>query len=504
VTSTAPMKPLFALLAIVAITPLTMADDLGIFAGAGDVGAVRTPGRIAYDAGRQIYLLAGTGANMWFDQDEFFFVWKKVSGDFILSADMAFDGEGVDPHRKLGLMIRESLEPDARYVDVARHGDGLVSLQYRQAPGGDTAEIRSAVTQADTLRLERDGDRYIMSVARRGDTLTPTEVSSIQLPDEVYVGLFVCAHNADVVEQGRFGNVRITVPAPDDFEPYQDYYASRLEIMDVTTGHRRVVHTQPDSMQAPNWTVDGRALIYNRNGLLYRFEIETGEVSRIDTGFATRNNNDHALSFDGRRLAISHHADEHDGNSMIYTLPATGGTPQLVTRRGPSYFHGWSPDGQWLTFTGGRNGAWDIYKVRADGSGDEVRLTDDPALDDGSEFSPDGEYIYFNSARSGKMQIWRMRPDGSGQEQVTDDKFNNWFPHVSPDGEKLVWLAYPPEVEPADHPWYQRVYLMMKPVAGGEARVLAAIYGGQGTINVPSWSPDSRYIAFVSNTVVLE
>ena len=298
--------------------------------------------------------------------------------------------------------------------------------------------------------------------------------------------------------------MRITVPAPDDFEPYQDYYASRLEIMDVTTGHRRVVHTTPDSMQAPNWTVDGRALIYNRNGLLYRFEIATGEVSRIDTGFATRNNNDHALSFDGQWLGISHHAADHDGNSMVYTLPVTGGTPQLVTLRGPSYFHGWSPDGTWLTFTGGRNGEWDIYKIRADGSEDEIRLTDDPALDDGSEFSPDGEYIYFNSARSGKMQIWRMRPDGSGQEQVSDDEFNNWFPHVSPDGKMLVWLAYPPDIEPADHPWYKRVYLVMKPVAGGETRVLAALYGGQGTINVPSWSPDSRYIAFVSNTVVLE
>jgi TolB protein len=306
------------------------------------------------------------------------------------------------------------------------------------------------------------------------------------------------------MEQGRFGNVRITVPAPDDFEPYRDYYASRLEIMDVTTGHRRVVHTRPDSMQAPNWTVDGRALIYNRNGLLYRFDIETGAAGLIDTGFANQNNNDHALSFDGERLAISHHSDDHDGNSMIYTLPVTGGTPQLVTRRGPSYFHGWSPDGRWLTFTGGRDGEWDIYKIRADGSGEEIRLTDHPALDDGSEFSPDGEYIYFNSARSGRMQIWRMRPDGSGQEQVSDDEFNNWFPHVSPDGEKLVWLAYPPEVDPSDHPWYQRVYLVMKPVAGGEPRVLAALYGGQGTINVPSWSPDSRYIAFVSNTVVLE
>jgi TolB protein len=343
-----------------------------------------------------------------------------------------------------------------------------------------------------------------MSVARKGERFTTEEFGDIELPDEVHVGLFICAHNPDVVETGRFSNVRITVPAPADFQPYQDYYASRLEIMDVDTGHRTVVHTQPDSMQAPNWTHDGKALIYNRNGLLYRFDIASGEAERIDTGFATQNNNDHVISFDGRRLGISHHSADHGGDSMIYTLPLTGGVPELVTRRGPSYFHGWSPDGEWLTFTGGRDGEWDIYKIRSDGSEDEIRLTDDPALDDGSEYSPDGEFIYFNSARTGRMEIWRMRPDGAAQEQVTDDEYNNWFPHVSPDGKRIVYLAYPPDIEPADHPWYKHVYLMLMPAAGGEARVIANLYGGQGTINVPSWSPDGTRIAFVSNTVELE
>jgi Tol biopolymer transport system component len=168
---------------------------------------------------------------------------------------------------------------------------------------------------------------------------------------------------------------------------------------------------------------------------------------------------------------------------------------------GPSYFHGWSPDGKWLTYTGGRNGEWDIYRIRADGAGSEIRLTDHPALDDGSEFTPDGRYIWFNSSRSGKMQLWRMEPDGTNLQRMTYDEYNNWFPHPSPDGKQVVYLAYSPEVAPDDHPWYQQVYLMLMPAEGGEARVIANLYGGQGTINVPSWSPDGRRLAFVSNSV---
>jgi TolB protein len=152
-----------------------------------------------------------------------------------------------------------------------------------------------------------------------------------------------------------------------------------------------------------------------------------------------------------------------------------------------------------VVYTGGRDGAWDIYRSSSRG-GEETRLTTHEALDDGPEYTPDGEWIYFNSARTGRMQIWRMRPDGGGQEQVTDDGYNNWFPHISPDGRWIAFLSYGPEIQADDHPWYKHVYLRLMPFAGGEPEVIAYVYGGQGTINVPSWSPDSRRLAFVSNT----
>jgi Tol biopolymer transport system component len=189
----------------------------------------------------------------------------------------------------------------------------------------------------------------------------------------------------------------------------------------------------------------------------------------------------------------------------VYTVPVGGGTPRRITTRGPSYLHGWSPDGRFLVYTAERGGDFDVYRISAEG-GDETRLTSAPGLDDGPEYSPDGKYIYFNSARSGTMQIWRMRADGSAQEQLTSDQYNNWFPHVSPDGQWIVFLSFMKDVAPSDHPFYKQVYLRLMPAGrderGATARVVGYVYGGQGTINVPSWAPDSRRVAFVSNSDV--
>jgi Tol biopolymer transport system component len=477
---------------------------LGIFDAQTDVGARRPSGSTSYDPQHQTYLVAGSGQKMWDDRDAFHFVWKRMTGNFILSTRARFVGPGIDARRKIGWTIRPSLEGNGPHVTAALHGDGLAALQFRPTTGAMTEEARSraALPDADAvIQLERRDGVYVMSVARFGDTLVTQELPGISLPDTVHVGLFVGAHSDTVVERAEFSNVRVTIPVRRDLVAYREYIGSRLEVLDVATGRATIVHQYRGSFQAPNWTPDGNALIYAQEGRLYRFDLASRSVEPINTGFATRNNNDHVLSFDGRTMGISHHAAEDSGASIIYTLPANGGTPTRVTAKGPSYLHGWSPDGRWLVYTARRNGVYDVYKIPATG-GDEIRLTSAPGLDDGPEFTPDGAYIYFNSSRSGRMQIWRMRPDGSEQRQITNDGFNNWFPHISPDGRWIAYIAFPPDVAPDDHPFYKHVLLRLMPIDGGPARVIAYVYGGQGTINVPSWSPDGTRLAFVSNSTM--
>jgi TolB protein len=478
---------------------------LGDFDGHGDVGSPRLAGSATYNAASQEYTLTAAGANMWGPRDELHFAWKRMKGDFILQARVELLGTGVDPHRKLGWIVRSTLDADSPHAAGVVHGDGLTSLQYRRSKGAATEEIRSAITGADVVQLERRGGAYTLAVARFGEPFTLSQLSELALGDDVHVGLFLCSHNADVIEKAVFRDVRIIRPARAGFVPYQDYVGSRLEILEVSSGRRQVVHASAQPFEAPNWTPDGSALIFNGSGRgesrgrLFRFDLATRRAEPIDTGFANRNNNDHVLSFDGATLGISDQS-QGDHRSTIYTVPVAGGTPKRITPLTPSYLHGWSPDGKFLVYTGGRNDEYDIYKIAADGSGGEIRLTDSKGLDDGPEYSPDGRYIYFNSVRSGTMQIWRMKPDGADPEQVTRDEHNNWFPHLSPDGRWIAFLSFSKDVDPADHPYYKQVYLRRMPVEGGAARVIAYVYGGQGTINVPSWSPDGRMLAFVSNS----
>ncbi len=473
---------------------------LGIFTTQSSVG--REKGSVSYDPQHQTYLIAGSGQNMWDTRDDFHFVWKRLTGNFILSTRARFIGRGVEEHRKIGWTIRPSFDPSGPHVTAALHGDGLTSLQFRRQAGAMTEEEKSADSLPDAdavIQLERRDGEYIMTVAPFGDTLVTTRLSGVSLPDTVYVGLFVCAHNDTVTERATFSNVRITTPAPKTLVPYRDYLGSSLEILDVATGNATVIHHYRGSFQAPNWTHDGKALIYVQEGRLYRFDLASRTPVAINTGFATRNNNDHVLSFDGRMMAISNHLVDSGAPSIVYTVPATGGVPKRITAKGPSYLHGWSPDGRWLVYVGERNDSLDVYKISAAG-GDEIRLTTAPGLDDGPEYTPDGAYVYFNSSRTGLMQIWRMRPDGSGQEQITNDGFNNWFPHISPDGKWIAYIAFGTDVDPNDHPFYKHVSLRLMPSGGGPFRVIAYLYGGQGTINVPSWSPDGKRLAFVSNS----
>jgi TolB protein len=474
---------------------------VGYFENSGDVGQPAIAGSTVYDAAAQRYTMTGSGTNMWGARDEFQMAWRRLTGDFILRTHAAFVGAGVDPHRKIGWIVRRTLDADSPYVDATVHGDGLTSLQFRRTAGAITEQVESPLKAANVIQLERRGRTYAMSVARFGEPFTRSEVSDIDLGDEVYVGLFVCAHNPKVSEQAIFHNVRIVVPPKAGWVPYRDYIGSNLEVLSLDTGERKVLHTSPISLQAPNWTPDGKALIYNSTGRLYRFDLATNTPAEIDTAFAMRHNNDHVLSFGGQMLGISHHTQEDNNRSVIYTVPVTGGTPKRVTAKSPSYLHGWSPDNRTLIYTGQRDGELDIYSISVDG-GEETRLTTATGVDDGSEYSPDGKWIYFNSARTGRMQIWRMRPDGSGQEQLTSDEYNNWFPHVSPDGQSVAILSYGADVEAGDHPFYRQVYLRVMKPDGSAPKVVAYVFGGQGSINVPSWSPDSKRLAFVSNTAL--
>ncbi len=460
---------------------------LGLFENHADVGAVRLAGTAEFDPAKGSYRVTGSGENMWFKTDAFHFVWKQVSDDFALAADVAWVGAAGNAHRKAGLIIRQSLDPDSPYVDVVVHGDGLTSIQFRESRGDVTHEVQANVSAPRRIRLEKQGDTVFMAPAGGA--------CRIKFQPPFYVGLAVCAHDAGALEQAVFSNIQLTTGAPASAaEPALE---CTLETVPIASGDRRVVYHTSDHIEAPNWTRDGQTLIFNSGGRLYRLPVAGGTPQVIDTGFATRCNNDHGLSPDGRLLAIS---DQTRGEkSIIYVLPAEGGTPRQITPKAPSYWHGWSPDGRTLAYCAEREGNFDIYTIPAAG-GEETRLTTAPGLDDGPDYSPDGQYIYFNSERTGRMQIWRMKADGSEQTPMTTDENNNWFAHPSPDGRWIVFLTYGSEVK--GHPANKDVMLRLMPAGGGEIRVLARLFGGQGTINVPSWSPDSTKIAFVSYQLI--
>ncbi|HEX9190014.1 MAG TPA: transporter [Vicinamibacteria bacterium] len=269
---------------------------------------------------------------------------------------------------------------------------------------------------------------------------------------------------------------------------------SRLEVLTVATGEREVVWSARAHFEAPNWSRDGKSLLFNQDGRIYALPLDERKPRLLDTSPATRCNNDHGLSPDGRWLAISDQTED-GGKSVIFVLPSAGGKPRRVTGKSPSYWHGWSPDGKTLAYCAERGGEYDVYSIPVAG-GEETRLTTAPGLDDGPDYAPDGR-IWFNSVRTGVMKIWRMDPDGKDQAQMTrNEEYADWFPHPSPDGKQVVFLSYDREVE--GHPANKDVVLRLMPLEGGEPRVIARLFGGQGTINVPSWSPDSRRFAFVS------
>jgi TolB protein len=464
---------------------------VGLFEGHQDVGTVLHPGSTIYDSGKQTYTVSGSGENMWFGMDDFQFAWKKMSGDVAISADISFVGEKGNNHRKAVLMIRQTLDGNAPAVDIARHGDGLTSLQFRDAPGADDREVQSNIAGPRRIRLEKRGDYFYAFVSGADGKLQPTGASTkLVLSAPFYVGIGVSAHDKDATESAVFSNVKIESLPPAREKP--SLY-STLETVPIASADRRVAYVADAHFEAPNWSRDGSYFLFNQDGGIYKLDVNGGAPVRINTGSQVKCNNDHGISPDGTMLAISDSTE--NGNSLVYTLPVGGGTPKKITPTGPSYWHGWSPDGSTLAFVGQRSGNFDIYSVPAHG-GDERRLTTAAGLDDGPEYSPDGQWIYFNSERTGHMQIWRMHPDGTGQEHFITDETNDWFPHISPDGKWMTFVSYEKGV--TGHPPDKDVTLNLVSLSDKHVKVLAKLFGGQGTNNVPSWSPDSSKVAFVS------
>ena len=490
------------------------AAPTGIFTNQADIGQPALKGATAFDATDQSYQLKGGGYNIWFNRDEFQYAYRKLSGNFILTANVKLKGKGSDPHRKMGWMIRSSTATDASHLSAVVHGDGLTVMQWRDMPGANMrdpeTQVSSSRKNVEIIQLERWEKTYIMRVANPGEPLQ--EIARFELnamPDSVLAGLFICSHNKDEIEEGTAWNVRIEKTVRENHNGYTDgALSSRLELMNVFDGKRKIIHEDAGRFEAPNWMPDGKRILFNQGGFIYTIPVSGGAPEKLNTGGAIRNNNDHVISFDGKMLGISSHRNGLPGNgSTVYVLPLTGGEPILVTDSTPSYLHGWHPNGKEVLYTAQRiskSPAYNLYKKPING-GPETQVTfNERGVVDGPEFSPDGKYIYCNSDETGLMQLWRLKTDGSGKEQLTFDNFNNWFPHISPDGKWMVFLSFPPTILASDHPFYKRVMLRMMPVSGGAPRVIAYLYGGQGTINTPSWSPDSKSIAFVSNSKLLD
>jgi Tol biopolymer transport system component len=486
-----------ALLPSVAPASQRADNSIGLFESQSDVGSVTPPGTGSYDAASGTYTLTAAGANLWDTTDAFHFLWKKISGDAVLTADIRFPvttGEH-NPHRKAILIFRQNLTAGSPYVDVAQHGVGLMALQYRDAENATTDDIELPVEQAPRrLRIIKRGDTFTMELSMGSQPLHPVGASiQLHLQDPFYIGIGLSSHDPDRIEKAVFSHVTIETPAP---LPAGLTLNSTLQTVNTDNDFARAiaVYSAPVHFEAPNWSRDGKTLIFDEDGRIMTIPAAGGVPQPLNIGDATRCNGSHGLSPDGQWLAITC-STPGKPESRVYVMPATGGTPRLVTEHPNSYFHSWSADGKTIIFTRPDHGASNIYAIPASG-GRERALTTGTGISDDPDAAPDGQWIYFNSNRGGSMQIWRMHPDGSGAEPVTRDSFVNWTPHVSPDGKSIVFISYEPGT--TGHPVNRPIALRLLSVDDGKIRVLVHLTGGSGTMNVSSWAPDSHHLAFVS------
>lgn len=500
----------------------TATTSLGIFESQSDVGSVVPPGVASFDSASGVYTIRSAGVNLWVNVDAFHFVWKKVSGDVSLTADVKLSdaGPGSNPHRKALLMFRQTLAPDAMYADAAIHGNGETALQYRRNKGDTTQDIAFNIGAPQRLRLEKRGDTITLFLSTHGEPLHQAGASiKLHFDGDFYAGLGVCAHNKDAIEEATFAHVELqpltalTTAAPatsatptSTSTPMVLYSTLQTIAIDNNARMAFVIQTGKGQMEAPNWSRDGKTLIFDRGGKLWSVPAAEGEgalavATQIDIGNASDCTGSHGLSPDGKWLAMTCTTPDHPGRRVYIVpaagaiVPATGGAPRMVTVNPDSYFHSWSPDGKTILFTRPAHGTLNIFAISPAG-GAETALTTGTGVSDDPDFSVDGQWIYFNSDRGGGMQIWRMRPDGSQPEQVTFDEKHNWTAHPSPDGKSILILSYDKDV--TGHVANKDVTLRILNIADGKIRDLVQIVGGSGSDNVPNWAPDGAHFAFVS------
>lgn len=479
---------------IFCLLALPLAAQVGVFTAS---QWIAQPSRASanWDRGTGTYRLEGSGA-LGNAADAFLFHYVKVSGAAQLTADLRFPNPAAVPGQKIALLLRASLSPDSPYVAAILQHDGLTYLQVRAQAGAPPRTIPTEANMPPRLRLLRQGTQVALHLSNpMGGAFQPVAVTDFPLPGPYYLGIALLA-STEQPGAALLSNLSLEhPPAP----PLR----SHLEVFDLKTRKVTRIHTEDGLLEAPNWSRDGKYLLVNARGRLFRLSPSGGPLEALPLPDTYRANNDHDLSPDGKFIAFSASTPDHP-RSRVYVADADGRNIRLLTEDSPSYFHGWSPDGKYLAFVGQRTfqgiRAYELYRIPFAG-GREERLTTAQAYDDGPEYSPDGRWIYFNSNRAqGGWDLWRIPASGAGDrdqraERITQDAGEDWFPHFSPNGQHLLFLTFPPGTIGHNG---RMPGMQLRRLVEGKPELLHTFTGGQGSLNVNSWSPDSRRFAYVA------
>ena len=442
------MKYFLFFLTSIIIINLSAQNPVGIFQFNQDIGNPKNKGAASFDEKTQVYTITGSGSNIWFNRDEFHYLYNKISGDFIVTADFDFTEDIVkaNAHCKIGWMVRESADEGAASWNAVKHFDGLCLLQWRPFKGmfmRDPEEERFFAKKGkgkQTMQLQRIGNVLTMKIANPGEPLQLVATEHMEMKKEVLAGIYICSHDSDAIARARVWNVRIDrQPVLNNYSsnPYavktvnSDVLGCRVEVLDIENLNRKVVYESKAKVEAASWMHDGNKLLFSEGTANYVVPVTGGSPEKIDAG-------------DLEKMTNPSKVLEKKMIQPVITLTKT-------------------------------------------------------AIVDGTVNSPDGKFIYYNTNVTGTMQIWRMKPDGSVKEQLTFDEYHNWFPHISPDGNLMVFVSFPPDIDPDAHPTNKDVMLrVMKLNSPGTTKVVAYLYGGDGTLSANPWSPDSKKIAFIS------